>query len=167
MGKWKASINGFLGANYVRHVDCRKSIFRSTTNTWISRLHKSVALFTKWADYVVTTKACTKGCKDSRFSQRPSPILRCVSQSSIMLAWNLAYHARMKLQIHVKYYFIRDVLNNKGIKPFKEHNDDNSKNHIFLKILTQPIHEWMAQICRYIQLKSSDKGSHYNHRMTL
>ena len=170
LGNWKASINGFSGVNYVRRVDCRKFIagyvftFTTLTISWISGLHKCVALSITWTNYVVATKAYTKGFKDLRSSQRPSPILLCGNQSSITLAWNLVYHARMK-HIHVKYYFIRyllnnkyciirDVLNNKGIEPFKEHKDENSKNHIFPKRLTQLIHEWMAQICKYIQLNT-------------
>ena len=63
LGKWKASINGFSCPNYVHNWDCRKSIFRyaftftTMAISWISRLHKCVALSTTIADYVVANKA--------------------------------------------------------------------------------------------------------------
>ena len=142
IGKQKASVIRFMDAAY--HADCRKFTsgyvftFTIITISCISRLHKCVALSTIWTNYVVAAKPYTKGFKSSRSSQIPWPILLSGSQSSITLAWNLVYHARMK-HIHMN----RDVLNNKGIEPFKEHKDDNSMNHIFPKRLNTT-RTWMG-----------------------
>ena len=52
------------------------------------------------------------------------PTLHCDSQSAIMLAKNLVFHAKTK-HIDVKYHFIRDVLEDKHMELVKVHTDDN------------------------------------------
>ena len=52
------------------------------------------------------------------------PTLHCDSQSAIMLAKNLVFHAKTK-HIDVKYHFIWDVLEDKHMELVKVHTDDN------------------------------------------
>ena len=71
------------------------------------------------AEYVAATEACKEALwlsylvRDLGFIKLP--ILHCDSQSVIMLARNPVFHAKTK-HIHVKYHFIRDVLDSKNIK---------------------------------------------------
>ena len=50
------------------------------------------------------------------------PTLHCDSQSAIMLAKNLVFHAKTK-HIDVKYHFIRDILEDKLMKLVKVHDN--------------------------------------------
>ena len=52
------------------------------------------------------------------------PTLHCDSQSAIMLAKNLVFHAKTK-HIDVKYHFIRDMLEDKILQLVNVHIDDN------------------------------------------
>ena len=63
------------------------------------------------------------------------PILHCDSQSAIMLAWNLVFHAKMK-HTHVKCHVIIDELCNKSIKLVKVHTYDN-RTSLLAKSLPQ------------------------------
>ena len=52
------------------------------------------------------------------------PTLHCDSQSAIMLAKNLVFHAKT-WQKDVQYHFIEDVLEDKHMELVKVHTDDN------------------------------------------
>ena len=108
------------------HADCRK--FTSGYVSWISRLQQCVALSTTEGEYVAATEVCKEDLwisllvGDLGFTE--IPVLHCDSQSVIMLAWNPVFQTKMKHK-QVKYHFIRDVLDSKGIELVKVHTNDN------------------------------------------
>ena len=81
------------------------------------------------AEYIATTKACKESIwlahlvKDLGMTSE-IPTLHCGSQSAIMLAKNLVFHAKIK-HIEVKCRFIRDMLADKLMKLVKVRNDEN------------------------------------------
>ena len=81
------------------------------------------------AKYIVVAEACKEAIwlaclvKDLGMTVEMST-LYCNSQSDIMLAKYLVFHAKIK-HIDVKYHFIRDMLEDKLMKLVKVHTDDN------------------------------------------
>ena len=81
------------------------------------------------AEYIATLEACKEAIWLARLLGNLGvsievPTLHCDSQSAIMLAKNLVFHAKTK-HIDVKYHFIRDVLEDKHMELVKVHTDDN------------------------------------------
>ena len=81
------------------------------------------------AEYIAATEACKEAIWLARLVRDlgiavEMPTLHCDSQSVIMLAKNLVFHAKTK-HIDVKYHFVRDMLEDKLMKLVKVHIDDN------------------------------------------
>ena len=91
-------------------------------------LQKCVAFSTTKVEYVDATEACKEALWLSYLVRDIGiielPILHSDSQSATMQARNPVFHAKMK-HVHVKYHFIRDVLDNKKIELVKLHTNDN------------------------------------------
>ena len=78
--------------------------------SWQSCLQNFVSMSTTKAKYIATIEACKEAlwlaCLVGDLGvQVEMPMLHCESQSAIMLAKNLVFHAKTK-HIFVKYYFI-------------------------------------------------------------
>ena len=81
-------------------------------------------------EYIAATKACKEaiwlaGLVKEMGITIQMPTLHCDSLSAIMLAKNPIFHAKTK-HIEVKYYFKRDMLEDKLMRLVKVHTDDNS-----------------------------------------
>ena len=81
------------------------------------------------AEYIATSKACKKAIWLAQLVEDLGifvevPTLHCDSQSAILLAKNLVFHAKTK-HIEVKYHFIREMLEDKLMKLVKVHTNDN------------------------------------------
>ena len=81
------------------------------------------------AEYIAASEACKEAVWLARLVRDlgitiEMPTLHCDSQSAIMLAKNLVFHAKTK-HIDVKYHFIRNMLEDKLLELVKVHTDDN------------------------------------------
>ena len=84
------------------------------------------------AKYIATSEACKEAIWLTRLVTDLGIAveiftLYCDSQSAIMLAKNLIFHAKTK-HIEVTYHFIRDMLEDKVLDLVKVHIDDNLAN---------------------------------------
>jgi hypothetical protein len=112
-------LHGFTDSDWAGSAEDRKStsgmcfILGSAMISWGSRKHKSVALSTTEAEYMVACEACTEAVWlrkfiSDLFDQIPeSTIIYCDNQSCIRLSEHPVFHERSK-HIEIKYYFIRD-----------------------------------------------------------
>ena len=81
------------------------------------------------AEYIAVSEACKEAIWLTRVVRDlgitiEMPTLHCDSQSAIMLAKNLVFHAKTK-HVDVKYHFIRDILEDKLLELVKVHTNDN------------------------------------------
>lgn len=112
---------GFTDADYANCPDTRKSIsgycfsLGSGMVSWATRKQKTVSLSSCEAEYIAAAEAC-KECTWLRSllealglcQPSPTPLL-CDNQSSITLARDPSFHARVK-HINVKYHYIRECI---------------------------------------------------------
>ena len=96
-----------------------------TAVSWVSKIQSVVALSTTEAEYVAATKASKEIIWLQRFPDelgRKQELGRLYSdsQSAIHLAKNSTFHSRTK-HIHLKYHFIRSVLEDGELKLEKIH----------------------------------------------
>ena len=88
-----------------------------------------MALSTKEAEQMAVTEGVKeslwlRGLLDDLIVRQDSVKLSCDSQSTIYLAKNQVYHARIR-HIDVRYYFVRDVVEKGDISLMKVHADKN------------------------------------------
>ena len=91
-----------------------------TTVSWVSNIQSVVALLTTEEEYAVATKASKEMIWLQRFmdelgKKHNMGMLYSDSQSAIHLAKNSTFHSRSK-HIHLKYHFIRSVLEDGELK---------------------------------------------------
>ncbi|MCO5614868.1 hypothetical protein L7F22_069153 [Adiantum nelumboides] len=103
-------------------------LFTGGVVSWRSHLHNYTTMSTTDAEYVAASKASKETIWLARLVLElgifaKTPTLHCDSQSAIMLANNLVFHAKTK-HISVKYHFIQDVLEIKHMHLVKVHTDD-------------------------------------------
>jgi len=100
-----------------------------TTVSWVSKIQSVVALSTTEAEYVAATEASKEMIWLQRFmdelgKKHDMDTLYSDSQSVIHLAKNSAFHSRNK-HIHLKYHFIRSVLEDGQLTLEKIHTSKN------------------------------------------
>ncbi|GAA0146881.1 hypothetical protein LIER_42928 [Lithospermum erythrorhizon] len=112
--------------------------------SWQSKLQKCVAFSATEAEYIAITECCKKflwmkmifqelNIQQERFT------VQCDSHSAIHLSKNLTFHSRSK-HIQVRYYWLRDVLEEKSLFIIKVHTDDNVAD-MRTKVLPRNKHE--------------------------
>ena len=148
-GKGEPILDGFTDSDMAGDIDSRKSTssylitFAGGVVAWQSRLHKCVALSTIEAEFIAIIETCKEllwlkkflqelGLKQERY------VLHCDSQSAIQLSKNSSFHSRSK-HIDVRYYWVRDVLNDKLLQLEKVHTDENTLD-MLTKALTKDKH---------------------------
>jgi hypothetical protein len=112
-------LHGFTNSDWSGSADDRKSTSGICFSlgfamiSWASRKHKSVALSTAKAEYMVACDACTEAVWLRKmvfglFDQvLDSIVIYCDNQSYVKLLENPMFHGRSK-HIEIKYYFICD-----------------------------------------------------------
>lgn len=147
-GNGKAMLDGFTDADMAGDVDSRKSTsgylmtFAGGAVVWQSKLQKCVALSTTVAEFIAITEACQELLWLKKFLQefglsQERYVLHFDSQSATHLSKN--FHSRSK-HIDVRYHWIRDVLEMKGLQLEKIHTDDNPSD-MMTKSLSKDKHE--------------------------
>jgi hypothetical protein len=107
--------------------------------SWSSRKQKSIALNTAEVEYIAACEACTEAVWlrkviSGLFDQVPdSIVIYCDNQSCIRLFEHLVFHDRSK-HIEIKYYFIRDKVQEGEVKLQYISTDEQVVN-----ILTKPL----------------------------
>nr|GEW92759.1 retrovirus-related Pol polyprotein from transposon TNT 1-94 [Tanacetum cinerariifolium] len=131
-------VNGFVDADYAREPDKGRSItgyvfmVHGCVVSWKATLQHVVALSTTEAEYMVLTKAVKesiwlKGLLIELGVNLRSVVVNADNQSAIHLSRNAMFHERTK-HINVRYYFIREIVESKGIKVAKIGTKDNAAN---------------------------------------
>ena len=129
------ALQGYVDADMAGDRDNRRSttgyVFTvgGTAVSWVSKIQSVVALSTTEAEYVSATKASKEMIWLQRFTdelgkKHDMGTLYNDSQSVIHLAKNSAFHSRTK-HIHLKYHFIRSVLEDGELKLQKIHTSQN------------------------------------------
>ena len=100
-----------------------------TAISWVSKIQSVVALSTTEAEYVAAIEASKEiiwlqRLMDELGKKHDMGMLYSDSQSAIHLAKNSAFHSRTK-HIHLKYHFIRSVLEDGELKLEKIHTSQN------------------------------------------
>ena len=100
-----------------------------TTESWISKLQKVVALSTTEAEYVAATEASKEMIWLQRFmeelgNKQENNRLYCDSQSAIHIANNSSFHLKTK-HIQLRYHFIRSALEYGHLKLEKIYTSQN------------------------------------------
>jgi hypothetical protein len=120
-------LHGFIDLDCAGSAEDRKSTsgmcfsFGSAVISWGSRKQKSVTLSTTEVEYMATCEACTEAIWlrkliSNLFDQIPkSTIIYCDNQSCIRLSEHPVFH-EMSKQIDIKYYFIRDKVEEGEVK---------------------------------------------------
>ncbi|CAA7042283.1 unnamed protein product [Microthlaspi erraticum] len=128
-------IQGYCDSDYAADLDKRRSIsgyvFTVGGNvvSWKSNLQRVAALSTTEAEYIALTEAVKEGIwlrgllQDFGFKQEAVKVW-CDSQSAICLSKNNLFHERTK-HIAVKYYFIRDMIDDGEVEVLKIHTSRN------------------------------------------
>ena len=129
------ALQGYVDADMAGDRDNRRSttgyVFTvgGTTISWVSKIQSVVSLSTTEAEYVAATEASKEMIWLQRFmdelgKKHDMGTLYSDSQSSIHLAKNSAFHSRTK-HIHLKYHFIRSVLEDGQLKLENIHTSQN------------------------------------------
>ncbi|GAA0170424.1 hypothetical protein LIER_40959 [Lithospermum erythrorhizon] len=119
--------------------------------SWQSKLQKCVALSTTEAEYIAMTGCCKEMLWHKRFfkelgiDQEKFTVL-CDSQSATHLSKNPSFHSRSK-HIHIRYHWVREVLEEKSLYLDKVHTDDNGVD-MLTKLLPKSKHEICCVIAR-------------------
>ena len=131
MCEGSSPLEGFVDANYAGDLDTR----RSTTGylfyvygglvSWRSTLQPITALFTTEVEHIGITKAAKEALWIRRLIdelgvEQSKVTLFSDSQSALLLAQNLVYHARIK-HIDVRYHRIRELVEEGEVKLMKVH----------------------------------------------
>lgn len=119
-GRKPAQLIGFTDADYANCPDTRRSVsgycfsLGSGMVSWATRKQKTVSLSSCEAEYIAAAEACKESTwlhslDALGFCQlSPTPLL-CDNQSSITLAGDPSFHARVK-HIDIKYHYIRECI---------------------------------------------------------
>ena len=140
------SLQGYVDADMVGDRDNRRSttgyVFTvgGTAVSWVSKIQSVVALSTTEAEYVAATEASKEMIWLQRFmgelgKEHDMGTLYSDSQSAIHLAKNSTFHSRTK-HIHLKYHFIRSVLEDGELKLEKIHTSQNPAD-MLTKVVTR------------------------------
>ena len=140
------ALQGYVDADMAGDRDNRRSttgyVFTvgGTTVSWVSKIQSVVALSTTEAEYVAATEASKEMIWLQRLmgelgKKHDMGTLYSDSQSAIHLAKNSAFHSRTK-HIHLKYHFIRSVLEDGELKLEKIHTSQNPAN-MLTKVVTR------------------------------
>jgi hypothetical protein len=100
-----------------------------TILSWISKLQKVVSLSTTEVEYFVATKASKEMILLQRFMEelgknQENNRLYCDNESVINLENNSSFHSNTK-NIHLRYHFIRSILEDGNLKLEKIHTSQN------------------------------------------
>ena len=111
-----------------------------TAVSWVSKIQSVVALSTTEVEYVAATEASKEMIWLQRFmdelgKNHDMGMLYSDSQSSIHLAKNSTFHSKTK-HIHLKYHFIRSVLEDGELKLEKIHTSQNPAD-MLTKVVTK------------------------------
>ena len=128
-------VQGYSDSDYAADLDRRRSttgyVFTVGGNTmsWKSNLQSIVALSTTEAEYVALTEAVKealwiKGLLSDMGIEQQKALVWSDSQSAISLSKNNSFHERTK-HIAIKYYFIRDVIEEGDVEVLKIHTSRN------------------------------------------
>ena len=128
-------VQGYSDSDYAADLDRRRSttgyVFTVGGNTvsWKSNLQSIVALSTTEAEYVALTEAVKealwiKGLLSDMGIEQQKALVWSDSQSAISLSKNNSFHERTK-HIAIKYYFIRDVIEEGEVEVLKIHTSRN------------------------------------------
>jgi hypothetical protein len=124
-------LQGYVDSDMAGDKDSRRSttgyVFTigGTTISWISKLQKVVSLSTTEEEYVVATEASKEMIWLQRFMEelgkkKENNRLYCDSESAIHIAKNSTFHSKTN-NIHLRYHFIRSVLEDGHLKLEKIH----------------------------------------------
>nr|KYP76596.1 Retrovirus-related Pol polyprotein from transposon TNT 1-94 [Cajanus cajan] len=119
---------GYVDADFARCLDTRKSLIGyvfttfGTAVTWKANLQSVVSLSENEAEYIALTKGAKegswlKGLIGDLSINQPRVTINCDSHSAIHSANHHTYHERTK-HIYVRYHFIRDMVETKGLGQF-------------------------------------------------
>ena len=136
---------GYCDSDYASDLDKRRSntgyvfTFAKVPVSWKSTLQSTVALSTTEAEYIAITEAVKEaiwlqGLLDDLGVGKKQVTVFCDSQSAIHLAKNQVYHARTK-HIDVRYYFVREIIEEGGVLVQKIKTDDNPAD-MLTKVVT-------------------------------
>ncbi|GJX90903.1 retrovirus-related pol polyprotein from transposon TNT 1-94 [Tanacetum coccineum] len=125
----------YCNSDYARDLDKRSSItgyvftLAKAPITWKSTLQSTTALSTTKAEYMAMTKVVKEaiwlqGLLGELGISQKFVTMHSDSQSAINLAKNQVYHARTK-HINVRYHFIREILEEGGVRIQKIHTSKN------------------------------------------
>eukprot|EP00253_Pinus_taeda_P025921 PITA_25921 len=117
---------------------------------WMSKLQNIVALSTTEAEYIAASHACKeaiwlKGLFGEFRRLQDSIKLFCDSRSAIHLAKNLAYHSKSK-HILIKYHFVRQVINERGVSLEKVHAKENCADMFTKPVLLEKLRWCLASL---------------------
>jgi hypothetical protein len=131
-------LQGYVDSDMEDDKDSRRSTkgydftLGGTTISWISKLQKVVSLSTTEEEYVVATEASKEMIWLQRFMEelgkkKENSRMYCDNESPIHLENNSAFHSNMK-HIHLRYHFIRSILEDGHLKLEKIHTSQNHVN---------------------------------------
>ncbi|KAG9444915.1 hypothetical protein H6P81_016255 [Aristolochia fimbriata] len=117
-----------------------------TAVSWVSKLQKVIALSSTEAEYMAATEASKeyiwlKSLMNELGFDNTDCRLYSDSQSAIHLAKNSAFHSRTK-HIHLRYHFIRTLLEERQLKLEKIDGKKNSAD-----MLTKPVEGQKLSLC--------------------
>jgi hypothetical protein len=142
-----SDIHGFVDADWVGYLDCRRSTTRYVFNlfggaiSWMSERQVVVALSTKEVEYMAAIHASNEAvwlqilCLGIGLVQQAVRI-DCDSQSAIFLAKNPAYNSNTK-HIDIQYHLVRDMVEEKKVLLMKVGTLKNVANSLTKYVSTE------------------------------
>jgi phosphoribosyl-AMP cyclohydrolase len=140
-------IHGFVDADWVGDMDCRRSTSGYVFNlfggaiSWMRKIQSVVALSTTKFEYMATTHARKEAiwlqrlCSGIGLVQQVVRI-DCDSQSAIFLVRNPTYHSKTK-HIDVQYHFFRDMVEEKKVLLVKVDTLENVADSLTKSVSTE------------------------------
>ena len=140
------ALQGYVDADMAGDRDKRRRTTRYVFTvggiavSWVSKIQSVVALSTTEAEYVAAIEASKEIIWLQRFmdelgKKHDMGVLYGDSQSAIHLAKNSTFHSRTK-HIHLKYHFIRSILEDGELKLEKIHTSQNPTD-MLTKVVTR------------------------------
>ncbi|KAE8735417.1 hypothetical protein F3Y22_tig00000340pilonHSYRG00351 [Hibiscus syriacus] len=142
-------LTGYVDADLARNIDIKRSTtgyvytLGGTAMSWVSQLHKIVALSTTEAEYVAVTEASKEMVWLQSFlkelgKKQKNNVLYCDSQSVIHLAKNPSFHSRTK-HIQLRYHFIRSLMKDGTLKLEKISGAQNQADMLTKTVTTDKL----------------------------
>ena len=155
-GSSNISLQGYVDADMAGDRDNMRSTIGSvftvggTAVSRVSKIQIVIAPSTTEAEYVASTEANKEIIWLQRFMDELSKkndmaILYIDSQSSINVAKNSAFHSRTK-HIHLKYHFIRSILEDGELKLENIHTSQNPADMITKVVTTHKLRLYSVSI---------------------